>query len=588
VSKPRTRRQVALIGVLGIVAGLFAGATPAAAQVSDAMAAEDEAGGAAAPAGGQIAEVSPQNVPALSVSGYGWGHGRGLGQYGALGYATEQGWTRDQILDHFYGQTTGAVVDSGTMSVRLMAQDGAPLTVALADANRVGILKPTGDPLNPSWVLEPMPASATAARITLTVGPFGTWWWVEPATGCNAAPAGAGFPLFEGELRVVALDPAGNPIDGAHPDLTLQQSLQVCTGATASTTYRGELKLVNDAGVQRTVNVLPTELYLRGVVTREMPSSWADLGGGTGVHALQAQAVAARSYALAQNRWSYAKTCDTTACQVYGGRATTANGVREDSRANAAIDATAGLVRLRNDQVVATEFSASTGGWSAGGTFPAVVDLGDATTRNPHRSWTTTLTVAAVEQKYGRAGLTAVEVVERSGVGADGGRVRKVRLSFADGSTLERTGNQFRVDFGLKSDWFSVGSSTPPPPPSTPPAAPVVPTYPVMTGYTASEWADLTAAAAWMNLTPEEFQRTAAWVTAFLIGLSRNPNQVGWLNPAPTVDGPNLVTTAYVDEDLPSIRSVMRRWTLTPSQAQKVATTMLVFLAGVDRARRGG
>ncbi len=576
MSKPRARRQVALVGVLALLAGLFVGAAPAGAQVSDAMAIEDEAGGPAPASVGQMAEVAPQSVPALTVAGYGWGHGRGLGQYGALGYATEHGWTRDQILDHFYGQTVGAVVDSGTMSVRLMAQDGVPLTVALADGNRVGILDAAGN-------IVPMPASATAARITLTVGPFGTWWWVEPATGCDAAPAGAGFPLFDAGLRIVALDPAGTPLDGAHPDLTLQRSLQVCTGATASTTYRGELRTVNDAGVQRAVNVLPTELYLRGVVAREMPSSWADLGGGTGVHALQAQAVAARSYALAQNRWSYAKTCDTTACQVYGGRATTANGVREDSRANAAIAATAGLVRLRNGQVVATEFSASTGGWSAGGTFPAVVDVGDATTRNPHRSWTTSLTVTAVEQKYGRTGLTAVEVTERSGVGADGGRVRKVRLSFADGSTLERTGNQFRVDFGLKSDWFSVASSTPPP--QTPPA---VPTYPVLTGYTASEWADLTAAAAWMNLSPEEFQRTAAWVTAFLIGLSRNPNQVGWLSPAPTVDGPNLVTTAYVDEDLPSIRSVMRRWTLTPSQAQKVATTMLVFLAGVDRARRGG
>ena len=38
------------------------------------------------------------------VSGRGWGHGVGMSQYGALGYAQE-GWTHDQILGHFY---TGA------------------------------------------------------------------------------------------------------------------------------------------------------------------------------------------------------------------------------------------------------------------------------------------------------------------------------------------------------------------------------------------------------------------------------------------------------------------------------------------------
>ena len=38
------------------------------------------------------------------VSGRGWGHGVGMSQYGALGYA-QDGWTYDQILGHFY---TGA------------------------------------------------------------------------------------------------------------------------------------------------------------------------------------------------------------------------------------------------------------------------------------------------------------------------------------------------------------------------------------------------------------------------------------------------------------------------------------------------
>jgi hypothetical protein len=55
--------------------------------------------------------------------------------------------------------------------------------------------------------------------------------------------------------------------------------------------------------------------YVQGVVPREMPAAW----GRRRRHPRPAgQAVAARSYALAQNRYAYAKTC-TQSCQVYGG-----------------------------------------------------------------------------------------------------------------------------------------------------------------------------------------------------------------------------------------------------------------------------
>src|SRR4029077_15161762 len=75
---------------------------------------------------------------------------------------------------------------------------------------------------------------------------------------------------------------------------------------------RGAL-IAQDTGTsQATVNSLPVDSYLRGVVPRESPAFWGTLGNGTGERALEAQAVAARSYALAENRWPWAKTCDTT------------------------------------------------------------------------------------------------------------------------------------------------------------------------------------------------------------------------------------------------------------------------------------
>ncbi len=37
----------------------------------------------------------------IEFEGHGWGHGRGLGQYGALGYANNHGWTYDRIVQHY-------------------------------------------------------------------------------------------------------------------------------------------------------------------------------------------------------------------------------------------------------------------------------------------------------------------------------------------------------------------------------------------------------------------------------------------------------------------------------------------------------
>ena len=84
--------------------------------------------------------------------------------------------------------------------------------------------------------------------------------------------------------------------------------------------YRGALRsTMSDTGssLQRvTVNVVPLEAYVKGVVPREVIASlWQP-------QALRAQAVAARTYAAYErattNRTAF-DLCDTAACQVYGG-----------------------------------------------------------------------------------------------------------------------------------------------------------------------------------------------------------------------------------------------------------------------------
>ena len=82
-----------------------------------------------ASAGVRIPSPAPAAVTATTflVSGRGWGHGVGMSQYGALGYA-QDGWTYDQILGHFY---TGAELGpSPVAGVRvLLAEAKGSVTV---------------------------------------------------------------------------------------------------------------------------------------------------------------------------------------------------------------------------------------------------------------------------------------------------------------------------------------------------------------------------------------------------------------------------------------------------------------------------
>src|SRR5215207_7229065 len=61
----------------------------------------------------------------ITLDGHGYGHGVGLSQYGALGYAVNSGWSSAQILDHYYGGTVASTAPNSDMTVRLAARDGA-------------------------------------------------------------------------------------------------------------------------------------------------------------------------------------------------------------------------------------------------------------------------------------------------------------------------------------------------------------------------------------------------------------------------------------------------------------------------------
>jgi SpoIID/LytB domain protein len=383
-----------------------------------------------------VVAAAGSDRPTVVVNGRGWGHGRGMSQYGAQGYATDFGWSSAQILDHYYGGTTAGqapspgIVDPARVRVDLVAMRGRSTTVSL-DSGTLHLMASDGSTLR---------RVTGAVRLTTSGGTMS----VEVASSCDG-PWSTDVSIDRSLVRIAAETTA-----------TDQSGLLQACGASYRTWYAGELWATSTGGSQRTINLVSIEDYLRGVVPNEMPASWDSA-------ALEVQAVAARSYALAgDTRWSgYADTCDTTTCQVYDGRFTTrGSGLRSatHTRTDAAIAATAGLVRLTGSGAVArTEFSSSTGGYTAGGDFPAVVDEGDAVSINPNHEWQTTVELQGVEDEAGLGALRGISVSESNGLGVAGGRAITVTYVFENG-TQSVDGNSFRRRFGLKSDWFSFGS----------------------------------------------------------------------------------------------------------------------------------
>ena len=368
----------------------------------------------------------------VEFEGHGWGHGRGLGQYGALGYAIDEDRPYSYILDHFYGGTTKGAQRDGLISVRLTAFDGKDIHVTSGAPFTVGT---NGF------------AAGEVARIRRDV----TGWVIEKAPSMNGC-SGTFTPV---QSVGITANPEAKLTGAAGDDIhKMLQTISCPSGERRH--YRGSIMAMITDSTARAINWVEMEQYLRGVVPRESPASWGDLDGGRGINALRAQAVAARSYAWAEQRNAAYKTCDTIACQVYGGAGL--NGTRiEHVNTDRAVSDTREEVRVHaNGAIARTEFSSSTGGYTAGGTFPAVPDTGDDVASNPNHQWNTDVFVVKVQQAYPSIGtLQTITVSARNGLGRSGGRALQVKL-VGDKASVTVSANDVRSKLGLKSDWYRI------------------------------------------------------------------------------------------------------------------------------------
>jgi len=361
--------------------------------------------------------VTVPDEATITFRGHGWGHGHGMSQYGAEG-AARAGKTATEIVQFYYPGTELADL-TGHVKVLITGDDDDNTVVLARSGLNVRDLKS-----REKWKLPDN--GATKWRL-----------------GVN--PAGASVVDFRTDAwhRYLTLTGDGEFTAWGQPITLVTPS--------GSVEYRGALRSMRpsaDSSARDTVNVLRMDSYLKGVVPREMPASWSPA-------AVQAQAIAARTYASYERAHPLSATyqiCDTTSCQVYGGYSA------EDSRSNAAVDATAGTILTWKGEPAFTQFSSSNGGWSAAGSVPYLDAFEDpydeADGINPNHDWATTVDARVIERRFPALGnLEAMKVTSRDDNGEWGGRVRQLVLmgSKADVSV---SGDTFRSVLGLKSTWF--------------------------------------------------------------------------------------------------------------------------------------
>ena len=356
---------------------------------------------AAVPAAGQRAPAVSYGEAAFLVSGRGWGHGVGMSQFGAYGQA-QAGRTYTQILGHYYSGTT--IGKAGRKEVRVLLAEGRQ-AVTVSSSAAFSAVDATGETFE-------LPKGALTLRSDLAL-PSG----VGPARTRAKPP----LVMRPGKQAVLALD---------------------------GKLYRGKLELVPVGGFLRVVNVLPLESYLQGVVAGEVPFGWP-------AEVLKSQAVAARSYALAnlvQGR-PFDLYSDVRS-QVYLGVA------GEKPSTTKAVADTAGEVVLYGGKVATTYYFSTSGGKTASAADVFGFDVPYLQSRpdpwdkaSPYHRWGPVLLGARTVQA--KLGVDA-RVVDATGAATPSGRLRSLIVSTTAGSESVPA-SLVRTALGLRSTWITVG-----------------------------------------------------------------------------------------------------------------------------------
>jgi stage II sporulation protein D len=335
------------------------------------------------------------------VVGHGFGHGVGMSQYGAYGYANHGKGYRF-ILGHYYSGTAIGTL-SGPRIVRVL------LDISAGDVSFTDATSACGKALDPGRTYEAHRVGS-AVRLRSSGG--------RPIANCGHTLRAAG----RGRITI-----AGSP-------------------------FRGALEVVpteSDAGSLNAIDALPVDQYVKGVIPNESPPSWPQAE-------LRAQAVAARSFALtgAVGGNGFDLYNDTRS-QVYEGMSS------ETAATNEAAEATRGQVVMYGGKIAETYFSACSGGHTEsvqnvffGSPVPYLVGVPDPYDGAcPLHNWKLEFSGPEISSRLGAYldGRLKQVVITKRGVSP---RIVEAKLIGTGGATKVR-GDQLESALGSYSTWMS-------------------------------------------------------------------------------------------------------------------------------------
>jgi stage II sporulation protein D len=369
-------------------------------------------------ASGATAPKAP--APVFVLTGGGWGHGVGMSQWGAYGQAKAGRDYREILSTYYRGTAIGSAPETLLKRVRVLVADG----------------------------LE----NASVANVAAVFDGDGKRY-----------PIAGGTVTADSDLKL----PVGK--DGKPVKLAGPVTIRAAKGAFLSyggKEFRGDLRVAAVSGRIQLVNVVGLEAYLLGVVPGEMPKDWP-------LAALQAQAVAARTYAVGNIvRGRPFDLYSDWRSQVYYGVGSEAPGTTQ------AVRETRGQILTYDGAPAQTFYFSSSGGRTIssldafGLDLPYLVSVADPWDAvSPNHAWAPRLLTGT--QLAARFGLPN-PVADIAYVPGAPGKPAAVQLTTADGRTASARLSDVRARLGLKSTGFRLGTLRLDPPAQAKGASPIV------------------------------------------------------------------------------------------------------------------
>ena len=381
----------------------------------------------------------------FSFTGSGYGHGVGMSQIGARAKALA-GESATAILNYYY---SGTKVETATDSKILRINIGHLLksTKVRSDSNGAKLQLFAGalSESKTADVLLDIPS-----KTTLNVKISGSQLNISTTQGANITPItnGTSFTLRWSGTR---------HMDGAPTVISV-------TANSAVNQYRyGQIqfKVIKDKLLGNRLSIINSvrlqDEYLWGI--GEVPSSWP-------LAALQAQAIASRTYALAKSL----KIRTACSCHLYGSISDQSFvGFSKESEAiygqfwKSAVDSTVGQIITYDGLPITAYFTSSTGGATEtsehawGTATPYTLSVSDTASAdiklNPRfATWSRQISQSVIASAFLLPDVVSLEVLSLNPVGT----VDQIKATSSTGATAILTGETFRSRSKLPSAWFSI------------------------------------------------------------------------------------------------------------------------------------